>query len=218
MLENTIYNGLVHHYFLLLLSGQKSRVFLKSFCVVQPEFRMDVSGKFQWHRPQEMVWATSLDLKLGSPHLPCHWHLHMQIKASATASTQAAAALQKNRRGDMTKQVKSLATCGQQHVYNYYSVLHSWTDNLANFSNSSKKAETSLTAKSVEQDHNLLCSLYYFLPIQWNLSCFNQFLSTSLWHFVALHCTTQGNNSYSGEKRASGQNPIHIWHSGSRKD
>lgn len=168
VLEITVHNGFVDHYFLLLLSGQKSRIFLKSFCVMQPKFRMDVSGKLQWHRPQGMVWATGLDLKPGSPHLPCHWHLHMQIKASATVSMQAAAALQKNRRGDMTKQVKSLATCGQQHEYNYYSVLHSWTDNLANFSNSSKKAETSLTAESVEKDHNLLSSLYCFISCQYS--------------------------------------------------
>lgn len=141
MLENTVCNGLVHNFFLLLLSGQKSKLFLKFlYCVTW------VQDGCEWKAPVttdpkrwfgQPVWTWP-----GSPHLPCHWHLHMQIKASTTASMQAAAALQKNRRGDMTKQVKSLATCGQQHEYNYYSVLHSWTDNLANFSNSSKKAET----------------------------------------------------------------------------
>lgn len=151
-----------------LHQGRNPNYFWRFFCVVQPESRMDVSGKLQWHRPQEMVWATSLDLKPGSPDLPCHWPLHMQIKASTTVSMQAAAALQKNRRGDMTKQVKSLATCGQQHEYNYYSVLHSRTDNLANFSNSSKKTETSLTAESVEKDHNLLYSLYFFISCQYS--------------------------------------------------
>lgn len=169
----------------LLLSGSLcwKTGFVMAFCIIisycfyqgrNPEYFWRVfmlcnlrSGKLQWHRPQEMVWAMGLDLKTGS-HLPCHWHLHMQIKASATASTQAAAALQKNRRGDMTKQVKSLATCGQQHVYNYYSVLHSWADNLANFSNSSKKAENSLTAESVDKDHNLLCPLYCFISCQYN--------------------------------------------------
>lgn len=166
---------LAHHYFFLLLSGQKSRVFLKSFCVMQPKFRMDVSGKLHWHRPQEMVWATSLDLKPGSPHLPCHWHLHMQIKASATVSMQAAAALQKNRRGDMTKQVKSLATCGQQHEYNYYSVLHSWTDNFSKFFKLKQKGRN-LTDSRIcwERPQSFkLFVLFYFLPIQWNLSCFN---------------------------------------------
>lgn len=113
-----------------------------------------------------MAWASSLDLKHGSLHLPCHWHSWVQIKAGTTVSTQAAAALQTNRRVDMTKQVKSLAMRGQQHEHNYYSVVHSRMDNLANSSNSSKKAETSLTAETVEKDHDLLCSLYCFMSYQ----------------------------------------------------
>lgn len=99
------------------------------------------------------------DLKPESPHMPCHWHSYVQIKASATVSTWAAAALQTNRKGDMTKQVKSLAMCVQRCKNNYYSALCSWTDNLANFSNSSKKAETSLAAETSEKDHDLLCFL-----------------------------------------------------------
>ena len=68
----------------------------------------------------------------------------------------------------MTKQVKSLAMCGQQYEHNYYSVLRSWMDNLANLSNSSNKAETSPTAETVEKDHDLLCSSYCFISCQYS--------------------------------------------------
>lgn len=113
-LENLVYNAFAHHYFLfLLLSRQKPNLFLSIFCIEQLESRMDMTSKLQCLRPQDMVWVTDLELKPGSPHLPCHWQSHIQIKASATASARAAAALRTNRRGDMTKQVKALDACGQ---------------------------------------------------------------------------------------------------------
>lgn len=113
-LENLVYNAFAHHYILfLLLSRQEPKLSLSIFCTEQLESRTDTRSKLQCLRPQDMVWVTDLELKPGSPHLPCHRQSHIQIKASATASARAAAALQTNRRGDMTKQVKALTTCGQ---------------------------------------------------------------------------------------------------------
>lgn len=80
-------------------------------------------------------------------------------------------------------------------------------DNLANFSNSSKKAEASPAAETVEKDHDLLCSLYCFISCQYDETSHISAM-VSVTFFCLPLCHTYGNNSYSGEKWTSGQNSM----------